>query len=142
MTPPTRHGPKDIVRQHFTAINERDRERVAELHAEDVVVHSAGREVEGIEAVLEDWWGQLEAIPDLTDTIDMLVAEDDTVAVRYTTTGTHEGEFFGIEPTGKEVQVTSMAVDRIENGEIVETWNHPDRFGLFQQLGLVESPLE
>lgn len=132
ITPPTGQGPKDIVRQHFTAINERDQKTVAELHAEDVVVHGAGREVEGIEAVIEEWWAQLEALPDLTDIIDMLIAEDDMIAVRYTSTGTHEGEFFGIEPTGKEVEVKSMAVVRIENGEIVEIWNPPDRFGLFQ----------
>lgn len=72
----------------------------------------------------------------------MLIAERDRIAVQYTSTGTHEGEFFGIEPTGNEVEITSMGVDRIAHGEIVETWNHPDRFGLFQQLGLVESPLE
>lgn len=131
---------KELVRQHFSAVNERDRDAIAALHAEDVVVHSAGRELRGIEAVLQSWWAQLDAVPDLTDAIDMVVAEGDTVAVRYTTTGTHEGEFRGIEPTGTEVEITSMAVVRIEDGELVEWWNHPDRFGLFQQLGVVEPP--
>jgi steroid delta-isomerase-like uncharacterized protein len=131
---------KDLVRQHFDAINQRDREQVADLHAEDVVVHSGGREVHGIEAVLDDWWAQLEAIPDLTDSIDLLLAEDDKVAIRYTTTGTHEGEFMGIEPTGESVEVTSMAVVRIEDGQIAEWWNHPDRFGTLQQLGFMVLP--
>lgn len=133
---------KAIVRKHFEAINDRDRSTVADLHADDVVVHSAGRELSGVEAVLEDWWGQLEAIPDLEDRIDMLIAEDDRVAIRYTTTGTHEGEFLGIKPTGNSVTLTSMAVVRIEGGEIVEWWNHPDRFGLFEQLELVRDPME
>lgn len=73
MAPPTQQDPKDIVRQHFTAINERDQETVAELHAEDVVVHSAGRDLEGIDAVIEDWWEQLEAIPDLSGPITVVI---------------------------------------------------------------------
>lgn len=131
---------KALVRDHFAAINDRDRAAVADLHADDVVVHSAGRELSGIEAVLEDWWAQLEAMPDLEDTIDMLIADGDLIAVRYTTTGTHEGELLGIEPTGQTVAVTSMAVVRVADGELVEWWNHPDRFGLFQQLGLIDPP--
>lgn len=138
----TQEENKELVRRHFQAINERDREMVAELHAEDVTVHSGDRELDGLEAVLVSWWAQIDAIPDLTDTIDMLLAEGDKVAVRYTTTGTHEGEFLGIEPTGEEVEVTSMAVIRVEDGQLAEWWNHPDRFGLFQQLGVVEPPGE
>lgn len=84
----------------------------------------------------------MEAIPDLTDTIDLLLAEDGKVAVRYKTTGTHEGELLGIEPTGETVEVTSMAVVRVEDGKIAEWWNHPNRFDLFRQLGAIESPGE
>jgi len=142
MTAPTQQANKDLVRSHFEAINERDREAVAEVHADDVVVHGGGRELQGIEAVLQSWWAQLEAVPDLTDTIDMLLAEDDRVAVRYTTAGTHEGEFLGIEPTGETVEVTSMAVVRVENGKIAEWWNHANRYELFQQLGVIDPPAE
>lgn len=131
---------KALVREHFEAINQRDQSKVADLHADDVVVHSAGRELVGIEAVISDWWAQLEAVPDLRDSIDMLVAEGDRVAIRYTTTGTHEGEFLGLDPTGKAVEVTSMAIVRIEGEEIIEWWNQPDRFEFFRQLGLIEDP--
>lgn len=133
---------KALVREHFDAINERDRSKVADLHADDVVVHSAGRELVGIEAVISDWWAQLEAVPDLQDSIDMLIAEEDRVAIRYTTTGTHEGEFLGLDPTGASVEVTSMAVVRIDGDQIVEWWNQPDRFDFFRQLGLIEDPTE
>lgn len=135
-------GAKALVRDHFAAINDRDRAAVADLHADDVVVHSGGRELNGIEAVIADWWAQLEALPDLEDRVEMLIAEGDRVAVRYTTTGTHEGAFLGIEPTGETVTITSMAVARVADGQIVEWWNHPDRFGLFEQLGLVDDPTE
>lgn len=132
---------KSLVHDHFTAINERDRSRVADLHADDVIVHSAGRELVGIEAVIEDWWAQIEAVPDLEDSVDMLVAEEDHVAIRYTTTGTHQGEFLGLEPTGESVEVTSMAIVRVDGDEIAEWWNKPDRFEFFKQLGLIDDPL-
>lgn len=134
------HGAETIVKEHFRAINERDREAVAALHSEDVVVHSGGRDLEGVEEVIQDWWAQLDALPDLRDEIEMLLVDGDRVAVRYTTSGTHEGEFLGIEPTGEQVEIASMAVVRIENGGIVEWWNHPDRFGVVEQLGLIEFP--
>lgn len=142
MTAATPETNKDLVRRHFEAINERDRESVAELHTDDVVVHGGGRVLEGIEAVVQSWWAQLEAVPDLTDTIDMLLAEDDKVAVRYTTTGTHEGEFLGIEPTGEKVEATSMAVVRVENGKLTEWWNHPNRYEVFKQLGVIDPPIQ
>lgn len=133
------HQAKALVRAHFDAINDRNRKAVADLHAEDVVVHSAGREIHGVEAVIEDWWAQLEAMPDLVDTIDMLIAEGGHASVRYTSTGTHEGEFRGIEPTGEPIEITSMAIIRVDEGDIVEWWNHPNRFALFQQLGLIDA---
>lgn len=137
---PNEERTKELVRDHFTAINDRNRAAVLDLHADDVVVHSAERDVSGVESVLTDWWSQLDAIPDLEDTIEMLIADGERAAVRYTTTGTHEGEFRGIEPTGRTVELTSMAVVRVEGDEIVEWWNHPDRFGLYRQLGLIDPP--
>lgn len=132
---------KDLVREHFAAINDRDRSKIADLHADDVTVHSADRDLVGIDAVIEDWWAQLEAIPDLEDSIDMLIAEDERVAIRYITTGTHEGEFRGLDPTGKTVEVTSMAIVRVDGDEIVEWWNQPDRFEILSQLGILEDPI-
>lgn len=70
----------------------------------------------------------------------MLHVDRDWVGVRYMTSGTHDGEFLRIETTEKEVEITLMALVWIEGGKIVEWWNHPDRFSLFNQLGFIESP--
>lgn len=127
-----------LVRRHFGAINERNRDAFVELHADDVVVHASDNDVHGIEAVVEYSWTQLDAFPDLTETVETVVAEDDVVAVRVRLTGTHEGDLFGIEPTGETIDVASMALFRVDDGEIVEMWNHPDRFGILDQLGVLE----
>lgn len=59
---------------------------------------------------------------------------------RYTGTGTHEGEYEGIEPTGTEVQLSGMRFCRLEDGKLVEVWGQRDDLGLLAQLGVVELP--
>ncbi len=43
-------------------------------------------------------------------------------------------------PTGKEVEITSIGMSRIEGGKIAEYWSNPDRLGMMQQLGHIERP--
>lgn len=69
--------------------------------------------------------------------VEDLIAEGDKVAGRITTYGKHEGDLFGIPATGKEIQVTGMAIWRIADGKIVEHWHETDQLGLLQQLGVI-----
>src|ERR671910_3595376 len=64
--------------------------------------------------------------PDLSITIEDVMAEGDRVAARVTMRGTHRGEYQGIAPTGKRVEVSAMDMFRIANGKIVEHWAHAD----------------
>jgi steroid delta-isomerase-like uncharacterized protein len=66
------------------------------------------------------------AFPDLNVTVEEVVAEGDRVAARVTMRGTHRGEFQGIAPTGKRVEVRAMDMFRISDGKIVEHWGHAD----------------
>jgi predicted ester cyclase len=68
-----------------------------------------------------------------------MVAEGDKVAVRFTVRGTHRGEFMGIAPTGKEVVVQGMDINRMANGKIVERWGIADSLSMLQQLGVIPS---
>lgn len=69
-----------------------------------------------------------------------ILAEDDLVAMRYTVTGTHEGEFNGIKPTGNEFAVSEMKLYRVTDGKIAEVWAAADQLGLLTQLGIIEPP--
>lgn len=64
-----------------------------------------------------------------------MVADDENVAIAYTLTGTHKGEFQGIAPTGKKIEVRGLQIGRFENGQIVERWGSSDELGILQQLG-------
>jgi len=79
----------------------------------------------------------LTAFPDLHYTIEDMIAEGDTVAFRMTMRGTQQGALGSIPPTGKQVEVLTINIVRIESGKIAEEWGIDDRLGLLQQLGLV-----
>ena len=80
------------------------------------------------------------AFPDVHFTIDEQIAEGDNVVTRWTAHGTHKGELVGIPATGKSTTVTGIAIDRIVNGKIAESWGIFDQFGMMQQLGVIPVP--
>src|ERR671914_1471252 len=75
--------------------------------------------------------------PDVVSTIEDLIAEGDKVVARWRSRTTHQGEYMGIPPTGKEVEFTGISVYRIEAGKIAESWTVEDELGLMRQIGAV-----
>ena len=79
----------------------------------------------------------LAAFPDLHVQLDDMVADGDKLVSRYTVHGTHNGELMGIPPTGKQVSIGGIAIDRFEDGQSVEHWEIFDQMGMMQQLGVI-----
>lgn len=80
------------------------------------------------------------AFPDLTYTVEDVIAEGDKVVHRQTAHGTMKGAFQGMPATGKQATWTETHIVRFENGKIVEHWANIDQVGMLQQLGLMPSP--
>ena len=80
------------------------------------------------------------AFPDVAVTCDGIVADDDTVSCRWTSTGTHKGDLFGIAPTGKKIKVTATVWYRVRDGRLAEGWISRDDFGMMRQLGVIPTP--
>ncbi|MGC1784789.1 MAG: ester cyclase [Acidobacteriaceae bacterium] len=78
------------------------------------------------------------AFPDLRVAVDHMVADDNNVAMAYTMTGTHKGNFLGIAPTDKKIHARGMQIARFERGKIVERWGSSDELGILKQLGAAE----
>jgi len=76
-----------------------------------------------------------EAFPDLRFRVELILGEGDLVAGRWTATGTHQGRWATIEPTGRTVEFSGVNVFRFQDGKVAEIWNHRDDFGLITQLG-------
>lgn len=75
------------------------------------------------------------AFPDSKITIDACIAEDDTVATRWTLTGTHQGTFQGIPPTGHTIRFNGIEYNRVVDGRFAEHWSMFDNIALLQQIG-------
>jgi steroid delta-isomerase-like uncharacterized protein len=76
------------------------------------------------------------AFPDLEWRLDIVIAERDFVAARWTASGTHTGAWGDAAPTGKRATFSGVNIFRFgEHGRVVELWNHRDDLGLREQLG-------
>ena len=133
---------KRIARRAVEAFNEQHLDIFDEVFAEDVVDHTPSGETKGRDGPREGLETLYAAFPDLEITIDELIAEGDTVAMRSTHRGTHEGTFMDIEPTGNQFEIENMVFARFENGMVVERWIQADVLVLLQQLGAINPPGE
>ena len=68
------------------------------------------------------------------------LAEGDRVVTRWTSSGTHQGEFMGVAPTGNQVTITGITINRVSDGRIAESWSNYDALGMMRQIGAVPEP--
>lgn len=74
------------------------------------------------------------AMPDYSVEHQDVIVQGDRVAVRNTVSGTHQGAFMGLEPTGKRIEMRTMDVHQVRDGRIIATWHLEDFAGLMAQL--------
>ena len=118
-----------------------------ELMAADVVSHGAGSPpVLGTEGIKSQAALLRTAIPDLRATLHDQFGHHDRVVSRWTGSGTHSGPLTlpagTVAGTGRSISFDEIRIDRHARGRIVESWWIPDRFTLWQQLGLLPAPPE
>ena len=77
------------------------------------------------------------AIPDLKQDIEDIVAEGDKVVARIRFYGTHQGKFINIEPSGNEISMKCYITCRFQNEKIAEEWMVQDYYSMFLQMGVV-----
>lgn len=130
---------KAIVREGMEALFTRDGDldSLDATYAQDYIGHAPPfPDIVGLQAAKGFAMAYRQAFPDLQTTTEDLIAEGDKVVVRWTTSGTHQGETeaFG-PPTGKRMEITGITIQRFEEGKIVEGWTIADTLGQMQQLG-------
>ena len=109
-----------------------------ELLSSNVVYHfnSSPEPIVGLEANKEFNASLFTGFPDIKQTIEDIVAEEDKIVYRSTTEGTHTGEFLGIPPTNKSARINDFTLLRISRDRIVEWWYECNLMELMKQLGL------
>jgi predicted ester cyclase len=134
----------EIARRVFEdGLNRRDPAVFEELVAPDYVNHEGGDML--LEATGPQDWSDVLArlsasFPDISWRVLRTLAQGDHVWVQTTMSGTHEGAFFAIAPTGRHFEVRQVHMLRLHNRQIQEHWAVRDDLGLLIQLGAVEPP--
>lgn len=115
---------------NLDAIDELVTEEYVDYYEAEVTVRGRGefREYVG---------GFRESFPDFGKEITELIATDGAVALRFMATGTHEGVYEGIEPTGVEMSFAGSIFFHFEDGKISETYESADTWGMMEDLGAV-----
>ena len=129
---------KALVRRFYEEVWDKGNLEVAdEIFAADYVRHDpratdAAAGPEGQKRVAGDF---RRAFPDLRFEVELIVAEGDLVAARWHASGTHNGRWATVEPTGRAIDYSGVNFFRIDGGKVVEIWNHRDDLGLMEQIG-------
>ena len=115
---------KAIIRTLYEkAFNEGQLAVVDELFSSQFIDHSTPEQETGSAGVKAYVEQVRRGFPDIHITIEDMVAEHESIAVRTTWRGTHLGAYEGIEATGRHVERTMMQIFRVRDGKISEEWN-------------------
>ncbi len=129
---------KTFVLEFYQAFDNRNIEQALELLAPNFVAHMAGLpkplDAEGFRDFGMKFYS---AFTNSKHQFEQVIVEENKVVTCGTFTAKHLGEFQGIPPTNKQIEISIMHIDRVENGKIVEHWGQGDAQGLMQQLGIM-----
>ena len=126
----------DILRRVTNDIwNAKNPEIISELYAENFVMHTPIGDFLGPSGYKEIYDTYVSAFSDCQFTIDDQITEGDRTVIRYTFSGTHDGELMGVAPTGKHVSISGISIARVEGDKIAEEWPVWDQAGVMQQIG-------
>jgi steroid delta-isomerase-like uncharacterized protein len=133
---------RGLVRRFYDELwNQSKLELIPELLAEDFRFHgSAGTTLRGRSPFADYVRLVCSAFADFHHHVESMLAEDNRVAARLQSTGTHRGRLFGIEATGKNISIAAAAVFTIGGHQLRSAWVLADRYELMRQLGAISQP--
>ena len=133
---------KQLIERWFEEVWNKGRaEAIEEMIAEDCVIHGLGdatgqsvtgpSEFKSFHAIFR------EAFPDITVSVDDMVAEGDKIAARCSVHGQHTGDSLGFKASQAPVEFTGMVIVRVRDGKIAEAWNNFDFMRMYKQIGVI-----
>jgi steroid delta-isomerase-like uncharacterized protein len=127
------NSPKSVVKRFYELINEGTPEKFDEVCAPDLKGHAgAGADLDQLKQSIGSF---REAFPDLRADLRHAVAEGDLVSTWVSYEGTHQGQFAGVDGSGRPVKFVAWDLIRVENGRVAEITQYCDVFTLMNQIG-------
>ena len=131
---------KEIVKYFYEAVVSKHLlDELPEYLTEDCVqVSGTTKTPIGIEGMRQHLIAVRKTYPDYSVKIIRQYEDGDTVISEIIMRGTHKGEFIGITPTGKVIEIVGVNIDRIVNGKIAEHSGAANTFDAFWKAGLIK----
>lgn len=130
----TRQQNRAVVdRLYEEVFNQKNLSVIDEIYDANVVDHDRGDK--NAQEVAAKLTGLFTGFPDLQITAELWMSEGDLVTTRVTLSGTHQGEFAGVAPTGNPMTETHIDIHRVQNGKITDIWHTIPDAEVLQQIG-------
>ncbi|WP_228003161.1 ester cyclase [Nocardia australiensis] len=123
---------RSLYLSYLERCNEHDLDRMASFYTPTIKVNDIPMDPAAVEA---QFLPLFTAFPDWHWEMRNFLADGDYLAVHFTVTGTHRGDFRGIEATGRRVTISEFTLYRLEDGKFAEVWDHADMDALMRQIG-------
>lgn len=111
-----------------------------EILTPDFVAHANGQDFRGVEGAKQLATLIRTAFPDLAITHHEALVAGDRVAIRWSSESTHQGEYFGVPPTGKPIHLEGLDLFHLQDDQIAAVWIAYDNLGALQQMGALAAP--
>lgn len=132
---------EELVRRAWAAYDRGDEAGFAACLSPDWREYDAEGDSIGLADCIPGMRATRVAFPDKQTEIQQVIKEGDIVVTRSTTTATHTGKYFDLEPTGKKVRVHEISIHRIANGLIAETFQETGTTaGFYTQISGRQAP--
>jgi steroid delta-isomerase-like uncharacterized protein len=129
-----------LVRRYYEIAASGELENLPEVLAPGFTIQNAPPDEDaGIDGLIMSLERARVSRPDFAFRIDDLFVDGDLIVVRTTISGTHLGDFFGLPPTGKWVEIPAIDLWQVADGKLSAVWHHEDILGMMKQLGMVPS---
>jgi predicted ester cyclase len=130
-----------VWRAYDTTFNKKHPAGARDCYSNEYIGHMPHHpEPIGIDELEAEGDDIIAAVPDVAVIFDDVIGAGDRLVVRHTFTGTHQGAWMGIPPTGKKITFSGTDIYRFVNGKVAEEWAQPDIFGVLHQLGVIPAP--
>jgi steroid delta-isomerase-like uncharacterized protein len=129
---------KTLLRRLYDELGAGNLGVIDELVADNFIEHEEFPGLQPNKEGLKQFFSMLHsAFPDLRMEVHEMLADDDLASARVTATGTHEGEFMGLQPGGRRIDVQIFDMLRIRDGQVTEHWGVVDSMTMMRQLGAI-----
>lgn len=124
----------DVAMKFYEVYNEHKLDLLDEILGASYVGHVNAHDIQGAESAKGFIGGFVKGIPDAKYEVLDTLTDGNKVIARWRCTGTQTGDFYGMPPSGKSIDVTGITIFEIVDNQISQLWNNWDQFTLVQQL--------